>query len=122
MMESDYKMRLVKQVKEMPRGYARRVEDKYRVGALDLLIKLPDQPFLFAEGKMLVEGYLFEPTERQFEEGEAIIRADLQALLIGWKKGTMYVSPWVRKADIRECFTCAGNYAEVLIGYLNAAE
>jgi hypothetical protein len=103
MKESDFKRRLVADVNALPGGYARRVEDRFAVGMLDLIIKLPALPWIFAEGK-LVDGNLFMPSERQFVEGERIQRAGGGVVLIGWKSGVMYLSPWIRQADIRTCY------------------
>ena len=99
-------------------GYARRIEDRFAVGALDMIIKPPRHSMLFAEGKV-IGGNVFEPTLRQFEEGKRIIAAGVSALLIGWNGGKMYVSPWVAKADKRDCYEGRErNYALTLIGYL----
>jgi hypothetical protein len=103
--EAAYKRRLVAEVNLLPGGYARRIEDRFAVGVLDLIIKFPDLPIVFAEGKMIVGGYLFGPTARQFAEGNKIEAAGLRAVLIGWKAGRMSVSPWREKADARESFT-----------------
>ena len=102
MNEADHKRRLVAEVNALRGGYARRVEDRFAVGVLDLIIKLPGLPIIFAEGKV-VDGNLFGPTERQFIEGERIMAAGMTALLLGWRSGILYVSPWVKQADRREC-------------------
>jgi len=115
--EADYKRKLVAEVKALG-GQARRVEDRFGVGVLDLTIKLPEHPVILAEGK-LIHGNLFGPTERQFEEGEKWIKAGVGVVLIGWQFGVMYVSPWIEKADYRHCFTRAGlSDAEILREYL----
>ena len=62
MNEADRKRRLVSEVRLLG-GQARRLEDRWAVGLLDLVIKLPDQPFIWAEGK-LIDGNLFAPTGR----------------------------------------------------------
>jgi hypothetical protein len=95
------------------------LEDKYALGLLDLNIKLPGHPLLWAEGK-LIEGHQFAPTLRQYEEGACWIKAGVRVLLIGWRDGAMYISPWVKKADKRECYATSGyTYAESLLRYLN---
>jgi hypothetical protein len=101
--EAARKRKLVAEVNALRGGYARRLEDRFAVGLLDLVIKLPELPWFWAEGK-LVEGYKFAPTERQWVEGVRIIATDTPAVLIGWKGPLMYVSPWVKQADIRDCF------------------
>jgi hypothetical protein len=116
--ESGYKMKLVKEVNALPGGYARRIEDRFSVGVLDMIIKLPGLPLVFAEGKV-IDGNVFSPTPRQYEEGKRIGGAGLEALLIGWRAGVMYISPWVEKADRRECFEAAsGGWAGALANYL----
>ena len=115
--EADHKRRLVREVNGLPGAYARRVEDRWAVGVLDLIIKLPTHPILWAEGK-IVEGNLFAPTGRQWEEGQRIQRAGMPALLFGWKKAFMFVSPWVKQADIRTCFFGSGQWVNVLQDYL----
>jgi hypothetical protein len=102
--ESDYKRRLVKAVNALPGGWARRVEDRYAVNVLDMIIKLPGHPMFMAEGK-IITGNLFGPTPGQFEEGCRLQEAAIRPLLIGWKLGIMYISPWIKKAEIRECFS-----------------
>ena len=116
--EADHKVKLVKEVRLLG-GYARRLEDKYALGLLDLIIKLPGRALLWGEGK-LIEGHQFAPTPRQYEEGKSWIKAGANALLIGWQNKTMYISPWVEKADKRECYATSGiSYAESLLLYLN---
>ena len=53
MNESAYKTRLIKEVNEVPGAYGVRHEDKFAVGRLDMFIKLPGRPVLFAEGKII---------------------------------------------------------------------
>ena len=86
---------------------ARRIEDRYGTGILDLIIKLPDRPFILAEAK-LINGNLFAPTGAQYEEGKKWEAAGVNCLLLGWKGGQLHISHWVEKADYRECFTLQG--------------
>lgn len=106
MNESDYKRRLVRAVDAShPDAYGRRIEDRYSVGVLDMIIKFENPwPIVFAEAKWLSHGFKFGPSGRQFLEGNRLIRAGLKAILIGWKDEQMYLSPWTEFADIRECF------------------
>ena len=67
-----------------------------------MIIKLPGTPLFFAEGK-IIKGNLFAPTPGQYEEGLRLQQAGLLVVLIGWKDGVCYTSPWVKKADYREC-------------------
>lgn len=117
MNEADRKRALVKDIKTLG-GHARRIEDSWAVGVLDLIIKLPGVPLILAEGK-IIKGNLFGPTLAQFAEGEKWIRADVDAVLIGWQDKTMYISPWVKQADKRDCWmTNEENDAEFLLKYL----
>ena len=102
--EADYKRELVAAINQLPGGRARRIEDRYGTGILDMIIKPPDMPLVLAEGK-LVEGYQFAPTGAQYIEGLKWQAAKIECVLIGWKAGRMYCSPWVEKADCRQCFT-----------------
>lgn len=102
--EAGRKRKLVAEVNALRGGYARRLEDRFAVGLLDLVIKLPELPWLWAEGK-LIDGFKFAPTMRQYEEGERILATGTPVLLLGWKGPIMYISPWVKQADLRDCFT-----------------
>lgn len=119
MKESDYKRKLVAEVNATLGGHARRVEDRWAVGVLDLIIKLPRLPLIMAEGKV-VEGNLFGPTPAQLMEGWKWIGSGVEAVLLGWKSGQLYVSPWTKQADIRVgCFTRpGGKYSDVLCEYI----
>ena len=72
--ESDYKRKLVAEINRLPGSRARRIEDRYGVGILDLLIKLPGVPAFWAEGKVIKDN-VFGPTQSQFEEGLRWIEA-----------------------------------------------
>jgi hypothetical protein len=116
--EAAYKRDLVAQINAIEGGYARRIEDRFAVGVLDLFIKYPGHDVVMAEGK-IIEGNLFAPTERQFEEGMRLGFAGIEPVLIGWKDGQMYVSEWAKQADYRECFTLErAPYVEILWRYL----
>ena len=114
--EADRKRELVKAVRAIG-GHARRIEDSWAVGVLDLIIKLPGVPLVFAEGK-IIKGNLFGPTPAQFAEGEKWIKAGVDAVLIGWQEKWMYISPWVKQADKRVCFGGSPDHAELLLEYL----
>ena len=116
--ESDYKRELVAAINQLPGGRARRIEDRYGTGILDMIIKLPGRPLVLAEAK-LVDGNLFAPTSAQYEEGKRWQAAGVNCLLLGWKRGQLYISHWVEKADWRECFTTS-NFSDVqtLLEYL----
>jgi hypothetical protein len=115
--EADYKRRLVAEVKALG-GHARRIEDRWAVGVLDMIIKFPDHNVVMAEGKV-IDGFLFAPSPSQYLEGLKWQAVHVQCVLIGWKHRQMYVSPWVEKADCRECFMRIGlSGAEMLQEYL----
>lgn len=116
MNEATHKRELVKGVIALG-GYAVRVEDRFKVGILDLIIKYPGFPAFWAEGKM-IDGFQFAPTLRQFEEGKKIQLAGGVALLLGWKNKLMYVSPWTEKADLRTCFYGGPSWENTLESYL----
>jgi hypothetical protein len=115
--EAARKRRLVDDINLLPGAYARRLEDKWAVGLLDLIIKLPGYPWLWAEGK-IIEGNLFEPTERQWVEGNRIKGTGTFVLLLGWKRSDFFISPWVRKANIENCYTATGPNISTLMRYL----
>jgi hypothetical protein len=117
--EADCKLKLVKEIKLLG-GYARRLEDKYALGLLDLIFKLPGRPIIWAEGK-LINGHKFGPTPRQYVEGDDWIGAGALVLLIGWQNKAMYISPWVKQADKRLCWECSGlvTHAESLRTFLD---
>jgi hypothetical protein len=100
--EGDHKRKLAAEINNLRGGYARRYEDLYAVGMLDLMIKLPDLPPVWVEAK-IIRGNSFGPTLRQWVEGDRMIAAGLRVLLIGWKGSTIYISPWVKQADRRQC-------------------
>jgi hypothetical protein len=115
--EAGRKRKLVAEVNALRGGYARRLEDRFAVGLLDLIIKLPELPWLWAEGK-IIDGFKFAPTERQWVEGERILSTGAPVVLLGWKGSIMYVSPWVRQADLRNCFYGGGDGVTALREYL----
>ena len=100
--ESDYKLRLVRQVCVLPGGHARRIEDRYSVGVLDLWFAIPGIPQFWAEGK-LVEHQSFGPTPRQYLEGRKLEAAGVRALLLGFKGRLMAVSAWRESATWADC-------------------
>ena len=119
--EADRKRKFVREVNALPGAYARRIEDRWAVGVPDLVFKLPGHPWTWAEGKM-IDGNLFAPSERQWVEGIRILATGTPVLLFGWKKGFMFVSPWVKQADIRTCFFGSGQWLNVLQDYLKGAK
>jgi hypothetical protein len=111
-LESKYKTNLVAECRKLG-AYARRLEDRYAIGLLDLTIKFPGYPHLLAEGK-IVEHQSFAPTLRQYEEGRRYEAAGGLCALIGWSKGTkiMFVHLWAETATKAESFPPGGSYKE----------
>jgi hypothetical protein len=115
--EAEHKADLVKEVKLLG-GYAQRVEDKWAVGILDLILKFPGHDVVMAECKM-IKGNLFAPTSAQYAKGVNWLKAGVGVALIGWQDKTMYISPWVKQADKRDCWmTNECNEAEFLAKYV----
>jgi hypothetical protein len=111
-LESKFKAALVDECKKLG-AYARRHEDRYAIGLLDLAIKFPGHPHLLAEGK-LVEHQKFAPTARQYVEGERYIAAGGLCCLIGWEPKTkvMFISSWARWAMKEDSFPPGGSYKD----------
>jgi hypothetical protein len=118
-LESKFKTALV--VGCIERGaYARRHEDRYAIGLLDMAIKFPEHPYILAEGK-LVQHQSFAPTPAQYEEGKKFIRAGGICALIGWDPATkqMYIHEWAKTAKKATAFTAHnGGDAQMLEAWL----
>ena len=98
--EADHKRELVAAINALPGGRARRIEDRYGTGILDLIIKLPASPLVMAEAK-LINGNFFAPTGAQYKEGKKWQAAWRQVRSDRLEAGAdVYISPWVEKADI----------------------
>lgn len=85
-LESEYKSKIVKEVKAAG-GWARRIEDQFGVGILDTILLLPNIPVIFAEFKRF-DGNFFKPRDRQWVEMTQINNAGGVSALIGVKIGT----------------------------------
>jgi hypothetical protein len=122
--ESQLKSELVRQCKAMG-WYARRIEDGYGVGILDVIIVPSKHPTLFVEGKV-TDGIKFAPTERQYIEGMRIIQAAGQALpiLVGWRQETMYIANWGSEAFITKAYRQPDrmNYAQTIKEWLDGRQ
>ncbi len=122
-LESKFKTDLVGACRDLG-AYARRHEDRYAIGLLDLSIKFPNHPHLFAEGK-IVAHQSFAPTLRQYEEGKRYIAAGGLCCLIGWDPKTkiIFIHPWAKTALKKDCFTPANgsdrSHAETLKDWLD---
>lgn len=81
--EADYKRRIVAAMQKYG-GYARRVEDKYAVGTLDLILSTPRTGLVLAEAKLIkhVDGS-FAASPRQCVEMTRIRQGGGVTLLIG---------------------------------------
>ena len=86
--ESDYKRKLVAEINHLPGARARRIEDRYATGILDLTIALPGIPMFWAEGKV-IKANMFSPTPIQFEEGQKWLEA-----------GVRVISDWLARRPI----------------------
>lgn len=108
--ESQLKTELVSQCKAMG-WYARRIEDGYGVGILDIIIVPRDYVTIFVEAKV-TDGLKFAPTERQYVEGIRVINAQGSAvpILVGWRSEIMYIADWGREAFITRAFKQPVNY------------
>lgn len=105
--ESEYKTKIVKQVKD-DGGYGRRFEDQYAVGLADMIMIPKGGPVFFCEAKIikLVSGE-FYPTPRQFEELKRVKETDSGALsiLMGIDPldGMLYLNPLTQVANKHTC-------------------
>lgn len=92
-------------------AYARRHEDRYALGLLDLAIKFPGHPHLLAEAK-IVPHQAFAPSLRQHLEGERYVAAGGLCCLIGWDQKTkvMFVHEWAKTATKAASFPPGGSY------------
>lgn len=121
--EAELKTKLVTQCKKLG-AYARRFEDRYAVGILDVLVAFPDMPVCFVEGKILRSNAI-SPTERQWVEGDKLckLRGGFTVpLLVGWDANkVMYVGEWARKLPLQACLMQkhGNNYAETLWSFIN---
>lgn len=120
-LESKLKRELVGACQAMG-AYARRLEDRYAIGLLDLDIKFPGFPHFKAEGK-IIEHQKFQPTLRQYEEGKRYIAAGGVCCLIGWDKKTkvMFIHDWAQWALKEDSFPPGGGFkphAETLRDWL----
>lgn len=122
-LETEYKSKLVKQINKMGGAYARRKEDQYQVGVLDIVVIFKNIPVLFIEGKRIAH-QSFGPTPRQWLEGDTIVKAGLGKyavpLLVGWDSGhIMHVSPWQKVTNIDACYhqPVGCDYAMTLLKY-----
>lgn len=82
-LESWYKNKMVSDV-QAAGGYARRLEDQYGVGILDMVFKIPGMPMVLAEAKRF-SYQQFELSPRQWEEARRIVVAGGIVASIGVK-------------------------------------
>jgi hypothetical protein len=124
--ESTLKTEFVKQCRGMG-WYARRIEDKFAVGILDITVVPKGKPTLFIEAK-IIEGLKFAPTDRQYVEGARIFNAQGHAIavLIGWRNERMYIANnWSKEgALIANAFMqpVHTNYAQALGVWLDGKQ
>jgi len=94
-LEADWKRWMVDSIKAAG-GYARRVEDQFAVGTLDLIL-IHGGYTVLAEAKRY-KGNHFEPTARQHVEMMRIDAAGGKAILIGVEPGLVSFSPTTERA------------------------
>jgi hypothetical protein len=93
---------LVKEINQSG-GYARRFEDKFGAGILDMVVVLPDLPVLFIEAK-LIKGRSFEPRERQAVEMRRIneVAGNARAVLMGVDHGRISLTTRAEKVYLTD--------------------
>jgi len=108
-LESTLKAKRVTGCKELG-AYARRHEDRYAIGLLDLSIKFPGHPHLLVEAK-IIDWQTFAPTPRQYEEGKRYEAVGGLCCLIGWTKfdKAMFIHPWAKAALKKDSFPPGGS-------------
>lgn len=109
--ETELKQHIVKMMKAEG-YYAKRVEDMYAVGTLDLIVAMPSTGLVVVEAK-LIRNNLWRPTPRQFIEMERIHSAGGKTCAVGWKFGNYYFAGVVEQSDYRNLIA-AGSFAEGL--------
>jgi hypothetical protein len=120
-LESRLKAELVAACRDLG-AYARRHEDRYALGLLDLAIKFPGYPHLLAEAKVVAH-QTFAPSLRQYLEGKRYTDAGGLCALIGFDKKTkaMFIHDWAEAATKADSFPPGGGYkphAETLRDWL----
>ena len=126
MNEADVKRIMAKSMKEHG-GYARRIEDQYAVGVMDMILIPLDLPVFMAEVK-IVRGQTFGPTARQLLELERIRTVAFKAghvipVMIGFKDATYYFHEPKQIIDCRECFSVTSlqmNFHDQLVQYYHS--
>lgn len=102
--EAGHKAVIAKTIK-VAGGYARRIEDQYAVGILDMVVILPNSTItFFAEFKM-VRGLSFGMTPKQHDEAKTITNAHnphARAVLVGIKDRVLYFSYPSEKTSIKD--------------------
>jgi len=107
-LESDIKRKMVRSMREA-NGYARRIEDQYGVGIMDMILIPVGLPAYFAEVKV-IRSTTFGPTLRQHVELERIREVGHSSghvvpLMIGWRNDVYYFHPPQLVIRPEECFS-----------------
>jgi hypothetical protein len=126
MNESDVKRKMVRSVRES-NGYARRIEDSYGVGILDMIFIPFGLPVMFAEVK-IIRGSTFGPSLRQQVELERIKYVSHNTghaipMMIGYKDGVYYFHEPAMTIKPEECFsvtTSDMSFHDQLVQYYNS--
>ena len=120
--ESDHKRRLVSEITPQLAGYARRIEDRSAVGALDMIIKPPRHSMLPVSLKAGDRRSCLSRRCVSSRKVKRIIAAGVSALLIGWKRrqDVRFSSEGCKGSDKARLLRRqrAQSYALTLIGYL----
>jgi len=88
-LEADYKRDIAKAARKAG-GYARRIEDKFAVGILDMVLIFNDTGPVFVEVKRVKNGK-FGPTPRQLQEMKDVEAAGGKTCCIGCDGNTFYI-------------------------------
>lgn len=107
--ENELKTKLVKDLKEVG-WWARRFEDQFAVGVMDMLVAIPYGPTVAIEAKR-VEHQTFAPTPRQYIELERFCAKSVTNMypprrfswLLGFKNKLMYLHPLAKSAKLEDC-------------------
>jgi hypothetical protein len=107
--ENELKTALIKDLRNAG-WYARRLEDQFAVGLMDMLVCIPYGPTVAIEAKRIAH-QTFAPTPRQYIELERFAAHSITDMypprrfswLLGFQNGLMYLHPLAKSAKIEDC-------------------
>lgn len=108
--ENELKTAFIKRLRER-NWYARRLEDQFAVGVMDMVVGIPFGPTVAIEAK-IVRGQTFGPTPRQLielqrwehEGGNELGRVvQRMSWIMGFKEGATYLHPMADSVKIEDC-------------------